>query len=260
MATCSPHQTFLRIGRIRNQLLSIFTFLVLMSAASVTSANASAHWQGEIAIPGKATGVVLDLDKNKEGAWQGSITLPGLNISAVPLADIHVAGNQVRFTIPNILDDEATGPAKISGNISNDTFSGEFSQAGHRAPFVMQRSGVASVILPPRSTPVGKALEGDWVGEFIGVGGYARHVTISLSHPTQKEAQAKFVVIGKQTVDLPVDLVMFVESQLRVTSSAYDIYFEGQYRPESGEISGAFVMGTFEFPLVLKRRPTGGKP
>ena len=85
------------------------------------------------------------------------------------------------------------------------------------------------------------------------LGGYPRHVTITFENHPGAPATAQFVVIGKQTTNLPVDLVMEESDVLRVESKAGHVTFEGRYFEEHGEIRGTIDAGSFELPLVLRR-------
>lgn len=234
----------------------LFVFVLLSNAAF---AGAGGHWAGTIAIPGNETQVQVDLERQADGRWIGSVSMPQFNLSAVPLTDISVTGEHAEFSILNALGDEAS-PARFQGDIADGAMTGHFIQAGHRAAFAMRRTGSASVQLPPQSTPVPKALEGVWVGEFIGIGDYPRKVTLTLSNPSSSAAQAQFVVVGKHTTEVQVDLVQFAESLLLVSSSTMGIRFEGRYDSRRGEIIGAFELGSYDFPLILHAKHAGASP
>lgn len=234
----------------------VLAFMLLSNAAY---AGADGHWAGTIAIPGDEVRVLVDLERKADGRWIGSITLPRYNLSAAPLTDISVSGNHAEFSIQNALGDEE-GTARFLGDISGSEMTGQFLQAGHRADFAMRKTGSASVQLPPQSTPVPKALEGVWVGEFIGIGDYPRKVTLTLSNPSGTAAQAQFIVVGRQTTEVQVDLVQFAESLLLVSSSTMGIRFEGRYDSRRGEISGAFELGSYDFPLILHAKHAGASP
>lgn len=248
------------LRRLSGSFLPVIALLCLSAISSGVSASVAGRWLGSVEIPGNEVSVTVDLEQDGAGAWIGSITMPQFNLSAVPLTDIVVSDVQASFSILNALGDPTAGKATFHARVETDTITGDFKQAGNSTSFVMHRGGSAQVVLPPRSTSVAKELVGTWVGDFIGIGDYARHVTVTLSNRGADGAVAKFVVIGKQTTDVPVDLVIYTESLLRIESSATEINFEGRYSPKLAEISGVFSLATFEFPLVLKRRKEGSTP
>jgi hypothetical protein len=135
-----------------------------------------------------------------------------------------------------------------------DQMTGEFHQAGNVAPFTLTRIGPAQVVAPTRSTAVTPDLEAAWTGQFM-LGDYPRNVTISVENHAGGPATATFIVVGKQTTDLPVDLVVEEGDFLRIESPATRVTFEGRIAKSRDEIAGSIDLGSFELPLVLRRKP-----
>ena len=154
---------------------------------------------------------------------------------------------------PSLLVSSTYGPARFKANLgAGEGITGEMSQGGNTAPFRLQKTGAAQVELPPRSTPVRHEIEAEWKGDFE-LGGYPRHVTITLENHPGSAATATFVVVGKQTTNLPVDLVVEDGEFLRIESLANHVLFEGRIRNEKDEIGGTIELGPFELPLSLRR-------
>lgn len=216
------------------------------------------RWEGSVAIPGRELQLVVDLAQDKGGTWTGSIIIPGLGINGTPLAKIAVTGPDASFDIVNALSNPTYGPASFSVHrVAEGAMTGEMRQAGNVAKLSLHRSGAAQVELPVRSTPVAPELAREWRGEFE-LGGYPRQVTISLENHADAGATARFTIVGKQTTDLPVDLVLQDGAQLRIESKATQVVFEGRMVNESAEIRGTIELGSQELPLTL-RRAGGGK-
>ena len=129
---------------------------------------------------------------------------------------------------------------------------GEMKQGGNVARFDCARSARHRLSCRREARRSRATLEDRWTGEFE-LGGYPRHVTITLDNHGDAAATAKFVVVGKQTTDVPVDLVAEEGNFLRIESQANRIVFEGRFVKESGEIKGRLEMGPLELPLVLRR-------
>ena len=68
-------------------------------------------------------------------------------------------------------------------------------------------------------------------------------------------ASAKFVIVGKKTTDVPVDLVRQDPPIVIVQSNAFQITYEGRLRKDTGQIIGTFTQGPYELPLNLHREP-----
>ena len=240
-----------------------FTALLILTSTLICAATAraedlSGRWEGSIQIPGRDVDLVVDLDQvsgpsGKE--WAGSIIIPGLGVKGAQLLELAVKGSGISATIEGALGSERTGKAKLNGNLSGPgELSGDFLQAGNSAPFRLRKTGPAQVEMPPQSTPVSKALEGTWRGDYEMLG-YPRHVTLTLSNPAADHAAARFVIVGKRTTNVPVDLVREEYGLLTIEAHELGITYEGRLRKEGPELNGTFSLGPVEIPLVLKRTP-----
>jgi len=234
----------------RSILILLFSLPALAWGASKPPEG---RWEGPVRIPGRDLELVVDLAQDGAGVWTGSIIVPGLGIKGEPLTKLAVTGKDVVFEVGSTLGSATYGAAAFKAHlISADGMAGEMKQGGNVAKFALRRVGQAQVESAPRSTPVAREVEDQWTGDFE-LGGYPRHVTITLENHANTAATAKFVVVGKQTTDLPVDLVIEDGSFLRIESQANRIAFEGRFVKEQSEIRGVFEMGPYELPLVLHR-------
>jgi hypothetical protein len=232
----------------------IFVTIGLSGNAAETAAG---RWQGTVQIPAHELSVIIDLAQDRGGAWIGSIIIPGMNIKGAALADIVINDADATFSIKDALGAEPAAAARFKARIDTDgSMHGDFLQGGNSTTFVLKKTGAAQVELPPRSTPVRKEIAGDWVGEYE-LNGYARHVSLKLHNHAGTAATAEFVIVGKKTNDLPVDLITQEDDFLRIESNATGINFEGRWYKDSGEIRGTYAQGPIELPLILHR--TGGK-
>ena len=233
----------------------IILILMCLATASVSHAatTVAARWQGSVQIPGNEFEVIIDLAQDAAGAWTGSMIAPGLKIKDAALSEIVVSDAELAFTVQNALGGPPAGQAKFKAHIDvGGGMSGDFMQAGNTAAFTLKKTGPAQVALPPRSTPVAKTIEGKWLGDFA-LGGYPRHVTLDLTNHPGAAATAEFVVIGKKTTRLPVNLVTEEENFLRIEANEIGIVFEGRFNAASGDIKGNLQQGPFEPALVLHR-------
>jgi hypothetical protein len=233
------------------------TFIALLLCASGLARGASepleGHWEGRIEIPGRAMPVVVDLARKDAAAWAGSITLPGFGIKGAPLSNVVTARSDVAFDLGNFLSTPNQGPARFRIRLNaNGVMAGEMNQGGNVAKMSLRKIGPAQVDAGPHSTPIRKALEDQWIGEFE-LGGYPRHVTLTVENHPNAPATATFVIVGKQTNNLPVDRVAEDGSFLRIESSTTHVNFEGRLLEQSDELKGTVELGPLELPLVLRR-------
>jgi hypothetical protein len=204
----------------------------------------SGRWEGTTVIPDDELIVVVDLAQ-ENGAWTGSITIPGLDVKGIPLTDIAVKQPNVSFSVKGTLGIrmklQLDGNGKLTGN---------FEQAGNRALTTLQKTGSPQVEHPPRNTPIAKELEGEWKGDYQMLG-YTRHVSIKFTNRGANGAAAEFVIIGRRTNNLPVDLVTQEGDLVSVDSHEIGFSFEGRLR--DGKLGGAIRQGAIETPLMLER-------
>lgn len=234
------------------QTISIL-LLCLPALACAATKTAEGRWEGPLQIPGRELRLVVDLAQDSARAWTGSIIIQGLGIKGAPLSNLVVTDTDLTFDIGDLLRSPTYGPAVFKAHLSaGDGMVGELSQGGNVAPFSLKRIAPPQVELPPRSTAVEREFEHRWTGDYQ-LGGYPRHVTIELENHADAGATARFVVVGKQTTNLAVDLVTEEGNFLRIESQANQVAFEGHLFKDSGEIRGVVELGPFELPLVLHR-------
>jgi hypothetical protein len=231
--------------------------LCLPALACAGPQSPEGRWEGSLQIPGRELRLVVDLAQDGSGAWRGSIIIPGLGIKGAPLSNLVVTDTNLTFDSGNLLRTPTHGPATFKAHLSAvDGLAGEMSQGGNVAVFLLQRIASPQVESLPRSTAVGREIEGRWIGDYE-LGGYPRHVTITLENHAAAGATARFVIVGKQTTNLPVDLVIEEGNFLRIESQTDHVAFEGRFFKDSGEIRGVVELGPFEPPLVLRRASAG---
>ena len=204
----------------------------------------SGRWEGSAQIPDEEITVVVDLAQ-ENGAWVGSIIVPGFDVKGVPLSDVAVKQPDVSFSVK--------GPLGIRMKLrldGNGKMTGNFEQAGNVAPTSLQKTGPPQVEYPPRNTPVAKELEGEWKGDYQMLG-YTRHVSIKFANRGPDGATVEFVIVGRRTNNLPVDLVTQEGDLVTVDSRGIGFSFEG--RLKEGKLSGAIRQGAIETPLLLER-------
>jgi len=238
--------------------LSIAIALCFPAFASGAAPTPEGRWEGLIQVPGRDLSLIVDLKPDSSGRWTGSMIIPGLGIKGAPLSELGVSDTDVQFGAGTLLAGPS-GPATFKAHlVAAGAMAGEMKQAGNVASFSLRKVGPAQVESPPRSTAVARELEDEWRGEFE-LGGYPRHVTVTLENHADAAATARFVVAGKKTNDLPVDLVIQEGALLRIESQATQINYEGRFFKESSEIRGSIELGSMELPLTLRRAPAGSK-
>lgn len=212
---------------------------------------AEGRWEGTIKIPERELKLIVDLALDRSGAWIGSITLPGMSVKGSALADIALKDSELSFSIQSALGAKQDGPITFKGHLSGgDSCAGDFVQGGNTALFSMKKSGPAEVEVLPKSTAIAKEIEGEWQGGYELLG-YPRKVTMKLSNRPNDGATAEWVIVGRKTNNLPVDLVTQAGDLLTIDSHETGLSYEGRFK--DNEINGTLTQGPLEIPVVMKR-------
>jgi hypothetical protein len=239
----------------RRRIWQILIVLLCFAPLCRGQESAAGRWEGTVNIPERELRVIVDLTHQNDTGWSGSIIIPGLEIKGAALRDIAVNGSEVSFAIKGALAAGPSGPAKFKAQLTDkDTLAGDFLQAGNLACFTLTRTGPAQVESAPGSTHVSNEFEGEWKGRYE-MFGYPRQVILKLTNHESEGATAEFVVVGKKTNNLPVDLVTQEGGLLTINSHETGITYEGRFDSTAGEIKGTFIQGPIELPLVLHRNP-----
>lgn len=225
-----------------------------VAAAGVAAGDVAGRWEGTVTIADRDVPVAFDLEPSPNGnGWVGSAVLSGLGLKGAALSSIMVAPPAVSFALARgeqgvnaTVEARVEAPGRLAGTLSH---------AGRTSPLVLRRTGDAQVDRPLPGTPVAAAMVGEWQGEYE-LFGYPRKVTLKLSNEA-KTARASFVIVGKKTNELPVDLVRQEGDTLFVVSTASGIRLEGRLAPAGDAIAGAVLQGPLEIPLTLRRAQGG---
>jgi hypothetical protein len=99
-------------------------------AAPVTEPALAGQWQGKITLPGAGLEIIVALAQ-QDGAWSGTIDVPAQGAAGIPLHDITVAGDAVRFEMLSgaqlaVFDGQAQPDGSIRGAFTQSGFEGTF--------------------------------------------------------------------------------------------------------------------------------------
>ncbi len=229
----------------------LFAVLVMAACSCRAEELQAGRWEGSVRIPERELTLIVDLAQQSHGNWSGSFIIPGLGIKGAQLVDIVVRDSKVSFASKSVSGRglDASFKATLEGN---GTLTGDFVQGGNSAPFTLKKTGPPQVEPVSRSTLIAPAFEGEWKGRYELLG-YPREVTIKLTNHPKAGATAAFLIIGKRTNDLPVDLIEQEGNLITIESHATGIDYEGRLNQQTNEINGTLVQGPIELPLVLHR-------
>ncbi len=107
-------------------------------AAPVAEPALVGQWQGKIALPGAGLEIIVALVE-QDGVWSGTIDVPAQGAAGIPLHDITVEGDAVRFEMLSgaqlaAFDGQAQPDGSISGAFTQSGFEGTFELARPQEP------------------------------------------------------------------------------------------------------------------------------
>jgi CubicO group peptidase (beta-lactamase class C family) len=158
----------MRVATNRRRVVNIHTLLLILTlllwpARALAQSNPEGHWEGAIALPGSSLQIHVDL-KQAAGAWQGTIDIPQQGASGLAL-------QAVRFDAPQVHFELQAGPglAVFDGKLGGDKISGDFSQAGGKFAFSLDRVAAGAKQAAAATQGQKPGLDGfdDWVNQAL---------------------------------------------------------------------------------------------
>jgi len=219
------------------KLLLSFFFL----ASSVLHAQ-TGHWEGTIQAAEKSVNIEFDLTKNG-----GTFNLPARNLKALPLSNVALNGTAVTFEI------KGDGGGVFQGTVSADgkSIEGTFSMRGPQPmeiPFTLKRTGDARIEAPPKSAPIGKELEGKWVGK-LEVGGKQKQIGLTLTNHSDASSTGNLTSDG---IEIAIGSIVQKGRDLTLDLKNIGGSYSGTLR-DDGTIVGTWTQTPFIGPLVFRR-------
>ncbi|HVS16440.1 MAG TPA: alpha/beta fold hydrolase [Thermoanaerobaculia bacterium] len=138
-----PSLRFRRPFSVRSPrpLAAALLLALVTGAAGLADDRFTGHWEGEVAIPGQALVVSVDLAHSADG-WSGTIDIPAQGAAGVALGALAVEGDRVTFSIAGV-----PGDPTFEGALADGEIRGDFTQGPMTFPFRLGREEVAP---PPR--------------------------------------------------------------------------------------------------------------
>jgi CubicO group peptidase (beta-lactamase class C family) len=144
-------------------ILLVTVILLLWPAGTFAQATPAGHWEGAIALPGASLQIHVDL-KQAAGTWQGTIDIPQQGATGLAL-------QAVRFDAPQVHFELQAGPglAVFDGKLDGDKISGDFSQAGGKFTFSLDRKTGGAAQAGGVSQRAKAGLDGfdDWMNQAL---------------------------------------------------------------------------------------------
>jgi hypothetical protein len=221
--------------------------LVLLLPATAQEPNPTGHYEGVLHAPGHEVQLTLDLDRNAKQKWIGSMSLdPGPK--NLPVRDVAVTADSVKW----ILSPLPNAPS-FDGKWDKDakTINGTATLGKDALAFDAKRTGDAKISLPV-STPVGRDLEGKWIGS-VEIPGQPLRVELDLKHDEEGKGVAILTSVDQNNTALPVDSVTRSGEDLAFDVKIVNGSYAGKTNSDKSEINGIWTQGGKPFALNFRR-------
>lgn len=111
---------------------------VSATAPEAAESPLAGQWQGKIVLPGAGLEIIVALAE-QDGVWSGAIDVPAQGAAGIPLHDITVAGDALRFEMLSgpqlaVFDGQAQPDGSIRGAFTQSGFEGTFELARPQEP------------------------------------------------------------------------------------------------------------------------------
>lgn len=227
----------------------MMTARLLLSVSSLfaqTAADPSGHWEGEVKIPNTELKIEIDLAKNSKGEMVGTFGQPAQGMKGFPLASVAVGGRSVRFVLK-----VGTDVSTFVGTLSADgkSLSGDASQGGESVPFSLTRAGDAKIAPTPRSSPIGKELEGTWNGT-VDAGEKQMRLVLKMANQPDGTATGTIVSLDGSRVEIPITMTQKA-SNLTIEIPSVGVSYVGVLK--GTELVGTWNQGSAALPLTFRR-------
>ena len=115
-------------------LLISFLFVNCSNGLAAKKVNVIGKWEGEIDVSGQKLGIIINF-KSPGSGLQGTIDIPAQGAKNVPLNNINISDNKIKFKVPQF-----PGNVKFEGEIKEKIIKGDFHQHGASFPFKIEKN------------------------------------------------------------------------------------------------------------------------
>jgi hypothetical protein len=238
--------------RARTRVLLVVSLLFTPAPASPAQAGspATGHWVGVVDMGDVKLDIEIDLSRNAAGQFVATFGQPGQGVKGLPFREVTVNGRTVRLVL-----NAGEQPSTFDATVSEDgqTMTGEATQTGASAPFVLTRKGDARVVTVAASTPIAKALEGTWHAT-LDVGGRQQRLVLTLRNNADGTASGTVMSPDGSGVEIPVAIVQ-KGSDVTIDVPSVGASLTAVLNAAGTEISGTWKQSAMALPVTFRRAP-----
>lgn len=242
--------------RMTTRLLLAASLLVVPTGPlfAQTPPDPSGHWTGAIHVPpfngagSREVAIEIDLATRGASGVDGRFSQPAQNVKGLPLSKVTAEGRSVSFELK-----ASSGGGLFRGTMTDSgSIVGEFvtTEGGYNIPFDLKRTGEAQIAPAPASAPIGKELEGRWIGA-IEVSGKTERLVLTMANNADGTASGTILDLDGSNVEIPVALTQQASSliiEVMSVGATYKAALSAEH-----ELIGTWTQGAVSLPLIFKR-------
>ncbi|MGJ5813291.1 hypothetical protein [Paludibaculum fermentans] len=230
--------------RFISRLLQLTAAILLAGALAYGQAG---RWEGTVQAGGQELQIGLDFAKDDKGVWSGTFSQTPPGIRDVPVVELKVEEQTVKFHIVS-----GSGPEFVCKMGTPTTMNCSLNTPNGAVTFDLKRTGDGKVAAQKPSPAVSKVLEGDWEGSLETPQGGLK---IVMHFKNQPDGTVK------ATLDSPIQgatgLAMTeiaqkelaVELKVPVVGGSY----KGTLNKEGNQITGEWSQGGNALALIMRK-------
>ena len=223
-----------------------FLVLPVHAATAQSTADPTGHWEGTITAPMGQIEFEVDVVR-ENGTLVATYAQKAQGLRGLPLTQVALDGRLFTFVLFN--GGPGGGVFKAEILADGKTMSGEVKATIGSAPFMLYRTGEATMLARVKNVTVSSALEGTWTGS-LDVGGNQIGLILTIANRPDGTAS----VLVAQTVRPEVQ----VDAALKENGTAVSIEVPATQGTWAGTLSGDTMTGTWSqaggsLPLTFAR-------
>ena len=210
-----------------------FLVLPVHAAPAQSAADPTGHWEGTITAP--MGQIEFEVDVVREaGTLVASYAQKAQGLRGLPLTQVALEGRTFTFVLFN----GGAGGGVFKGELLSDgkTISGEVKATMGSAPFMLYRTGEATMLTRVKNATVSRALEGTWSGS-LDVGG--TQIGLILTIANRPDGTASVLIAQAIRPEVQVD------AALKENGKAVSFDVPATSASWSGRIDGDSMAGTW---------------
>jgi hypothetical protein len=230
-----------------NTLLVSLGVLAASIAAAQSPADPTGHWEGTITAPMGQLDFEIDVVRDASGTLVATYGQKATGVRGLPLTQVTLEGRTLTF----VLFAGGQGGGSFTGDVLSDgkTISGDVRATIGSAPFMLYRTGVATMLPKVTNAAVSKVLEGRWTGS-LDAGGNV--IGLILTVVNRADGTASVLIAQDVRPEVQVDAVLkengtAISFEVPATSATWTGTLDGD------SLKGSWTQPGGSLPLTFAR-------